>query len=807
MDTPTGTGTVTPAAVTPWILADDPTPADRSSVAELAYFRVQTRLTGPVGEPVPVRLTADSRYRLTVNNVLVTTGPAKPSAGAWFVDTIDIAGHLRPGVNVIGIELLSYSVDRTGNASVLRTGSPGLGVSGVLPNGVDLSQAGTWRWTPVTGRRFDQGQNTVFLGIQEHVDGHQVPHGWLTEHFDDSTWSEPSPDRVHVFLDRVQRPRTLDRPIPLLTLEPVPFAGITAASSTAADADLDWGGFLRGTPVQIGPHRVVQVDLDAGELITAYLDLQLVGGAGATAELTAAECYEAPPVEIPWLRRKGDRTDAVHGDLYGDPDTYRAAGVGTIGVPERFTPYWFRTFRYLRLRVTTTDEPVELTRLTATRTHYPLDIQGTFSSSAAADSRLWDTSVRTLLNCMHETFEDCPFYEQLQYAMDTRSQALFSLHLSSDDRLVRRAIEDFAVSGDPNGLTESRTPCVEPQVIPGFSLFWIFMVADHLDHVGDRAFTGRFIGRIDAVLGLFDRSLTEDGFVVSPAEDHIVWNFVDWTEQWRATRGVPDLGARRANTIATFMYIAALRSAATIAGHCGRTGLADEYRRRAADLTGRITAGAAFDPSTGYFRDTDAGSPRSQHAQVWAVLSEAVTGAKAADLLTRALADPTLAPCSYAMSLSLFDALRQAGLHELISWQPWHDMLDQGLTTWAEDTVTQRSDCHAWGSVPLQQFPRYLLGVRPALPGFDAATIDPAPSDLHHAQGTVPTPHGPIQVRWNREDTTSRRVQVRLPAAIKVELGPAAHDVTERIVADSRELTFQQLSPLPAAHQMHTARS
>ena len=34
-------------------------------------------------------------------------------------------------------------------------------------------------------------------------------------------------------------------------------------------------------------------------------------------------------MEIPWQRRKGDRTDAINGDLYGDPDTYRVAGIGT----------------------------------------------------------------------------------------------------------------------------------------------------------------------------------------------------------------------------------------------------------------------------------------------------------------------------------------------------------------------------------------------------------------------------------------------------------------------------------------------
>ena len=225
----------------------------------------------------------------------------------------------------------------------------------------------------------------------------------------------------------------------------------------------------------------------------------------------------------------------------------------------------------------------------STRTHYPLAITGSFASSTPSDTQLWETSVRTLLNCMHETYEDCPFYEQLQYAMDTRSQALFTYHLSTDDRLARRAIEDFAASGDPNGLTESRAPSVQKQFIPGFSLFWILMVAEHLDHVGDRAFTRRFIGRIDSILGFFDRSLADDGFVISPPEEEHLWNFVDWTEQWRDTRGVPHLSDRRANTISTFMYIAALRSAAGIAGHCGRAGLADEYRRRAADLTALIT--------------------------------------------------------------------------------------------------------------------------------------------------------------------------------------------------------------------------
>lgn len=760
------------------------------STAYLVRFRTEFVATDPVPATFPLSISADSRFRLFINNNLVATGPLKPTDSVWFIDTVDLGPSLRPGVNVVGVEVLSYPDPSSGNVSIRRTSTPGLCVSGAVEGVVDFSNERTWRCSPAAGRAFLQGANTVFLGIQEHVEGTLEARDWLSVGFDDSGWMTPI---VVQRDDHDPAIAPIPRSIPPMTLAPLDFTGI----SRRRGDDPGWSGLLRQRSVTIGPHQRVQVDLSLAALTTAFVSVQVSGGARASIELTAAECYEGEPIDLPWVRVKGDRTDSVNGDLHGDPDVYRVGGWGEPDQPETYSPFWFRTIRYLRVAVQTDDDALTIHRLSLTETHYPLAVTGSFNSSSPLDSRLWETSLRTLRNCMHETFEDCPFYEQLQYAMDTRSQALFSLHLSTDDRLVRRAITDFAVSGQPNGLTESRAPSNQPQIIPGFSLFWVFMVAEHLDHVGDREFTRQFLARVHAVLAVFDESLTDDGFVISPPEspgcdgEPEVWNFVDWTAAWRATRGVPDLGPRRANTIITFQYAAALRSAARIATACGEQGLAAEYRGRARDVLRRLCGSSAWDPDTRYFRDSDTGTPSSQHAQVWAVLAGAVTGSAATDLLSRAVRDLGLAACSYAMSHSLFDALRLAGLHQLVDWTPWKDMLDLNLSTWAEDTVSNRSDCHAWGSVPLQHFPRWVLGVSPASPGFEAVRIDPAPSNLAFAEGTVPTIRGPIHVRWDQRSPGVLSVAARGPAAVAFVLSDKSTDLTRSVEGHEQVITFR----------------
>ena len=58
--------------------------------------------------------------------------------------------------------------------------------------------------------------------------------------------------------------------------------------------------------------------------------------------------------------------------------------------------------------------------------------------------------------------------------------------------------------------------------------------------------------------------------------------------------------------------------------------------------------------------------------------------------------------------------------------------------------------CHPWAS-PVPFLSVEVLGVRPLADGFSRWGVVPHPVDLEWAQGEVPTPAGPIAVRWRRD--------------------------------------------------------
>ena len=143
----------------------------------------------------------------------------------------------------------------------------------------------------------------------------------------------------------------------------------------------------------------------------------------------------------------------------------------------------------------------------------------------------------------------------------------------------------------------------------------------------------------------------------------------------------------------------------------------------------------------------------SQLTNAWAILCGAANASKRTRILRRLTDDPSLCRAGFLGLFHVFRALSKAGAYDKVFdlLAPWRRMLKVGLTTWAEtlDVETTRSDCHGWSCAPTYELATKILGVQPAAPGFSRVLIRPFPGYLTRAQGSIPTPHGDVQVAWS----------------------------------------------------------
>ena len=96
--------------------------------------------------------------------------------------------------------------------------------------------------------------------------------------------------------------------------------------------------------------------------------------------------------------------------------------------------------------------------------------------------------------------------------MDSRSQILYTYMVAADDRLARKCMDDFRRSQRYDGLLNCSYPCYGPNVIPGFSIYYILMLYDHMMYFGDREFLRQHMGTVDGILEYFRRNLIREGW-------------------------------------------------------------------------------------------------------------------------------------------------------------------------------------------------------------------------------------------------------------------------------------------------------
>jgi hypothetical protein len=726
-----------------------------------------------------VHVSADQRFVLRANGRRVGIGPSRGDVLFWRFQTFDLAPFLRPGRNLLSATVWNFGTQAPAAQVTDRTGF-------VLQGDSAAEQAAntdvSWECAPEPGHQpWPEGLKPLREGDPQYLvvgPGERLDAALYDWEADALPAPEAPKGRwAPAVVSAIATPRTIaEGPGYALTpdgrllvpdeLPPMEYRPVAAGRVVKAEGAPS-GAFPEG-PAVLPPRTKASFLVDRRELVTAYPELAFSGGRGARVRIGYQEALLEPGK--PW--RKGHR-DAVEGKRFAG---YEDEVLPDGGAGRAFHSLWWRTWRYMKIDVETADEPLTLERLAAHFTGYPFEERAHFDAGDATLGRLWEVGWRTARSCAHETYVDCPYYEQLQYGGDTRIQALISYAVAGDDRLARQAIQAFERSRRSEGITYGRYPSAPQQFIPPFSLLWIGMVHDYWTWRDDPAFVRGQLAGTRTVLDWFAERQRPDGLLGRLPW----WNFLDWCDDF--AEGVPPEDADGGSVPLSLQLALALREAADLETALGDPERAARHRARAEAIV-EAARRLAWDEGRGLLADAPSRLRFSQQTNILALLAGAAPTGRDKAVLDRVLAMPRPSVRDASRSGSGFEGVARASVYfrfylsralealgegdrYLPELEPWREMLEVGLSTFAEiPSAGTRSDCHAWSAHPSYDLLRLVAGVKPGSPGFRTVRVEPHLGTLGRLEASVPHPGGPISVSYRR-DGGALEARVTLPAGL-----------------------------------------
>jgi hypothetical protein len=734
-------------------------PPDALTQYEILKFRKTFDLTTKPGSFV-VHVSADNRYKLFVNGTLVSMGPARSDLMHWNYETIDIAQHLSIGRNVIAALVWNEGSAKPEAQISLMTAF-------ILQGKGDLESVvntdGSWKvlreegYAPLRPRT----HGYYVAGQGEFVTMSKVTKGYEVTNFDDSSW---------------KKPRTMHQGIPkgVFTFAPVNWMLVPSALPQMERTVQRMGSIRKAegikvpvgypktkAPLTIPASTTATLLIDNTVLTNAYATLEFSDGKDAAMSIAYAEALYVPDNNQTGNNlpdTKGNRNEVDGKVFIGRMDSIISDGSKN----QKWESLWYRTYRYVLLKVKTADQPLVINDIYGVFTGYPFQVASSFTTDKPNLQKNVEIGWRTARLCATETYMDCPYYEQLQYFGDTRIQCLVTLFNSKDDRLVRNAILQGDQSRFAEGVTMSRYPTAQTQIIPGFSLWWIGMVHDYWMYRNDVQFVKDRLAGTRQVLSFFNKYQQADGSIKALP----YWVFSDWVDSRGWKDGVAPIGMDGSSAILDIQLMWTYQMAAQLEDKLGLKEVAAVYKKNAEQLAQVIRA-KYWEATRGMFADTPEHDVYSQHTNALAILAGLVDGAGAKDLATKMLTDQSLAQASIYFKYYVHQAATKAGLgNDYLKWlAKWDENIQMGLTTWAEmsDVSGSRSDCHAWGSSPNVELYRIVLGIDSAEPGFGKVKIEPRLGDLTNVGGTIAHPKGAITVSYLKDKSGKWKVSAELP--------------------------------------------
>jgi alpha-L-rhamnosidase len=703
-----------------------------------------------------IHVSADNRYKLFINQKLVSMGPARGDIAHWNYETLDISTYLKSGKNVISAQVWNEGEFKPEAQISYRTAfilQGNTSTEGMINTNTTwlCEQDKSYSPTRFTVRAY------YVAGAGEVRNMATSPKDWQSENFEDKNWQKARPIGYGVPKNVLGAFGTMSgwmlvpSIIPQMELKDERLAKV---ANVEGNIKLPEGFPLRKNDVVIAPNTSVKIILDQSFLTNAYPNVEFSGGKDASITLNYAESmYTKYPL-------KGNRNVIEGKQLLGRKDSLISDGSNN----QKFVSLTYRTYRYIQVNIKTKNEPIILNDIYGTFTGYPFKLTSSLTTSNVEMNKILDIGWRTARLCAYETYMDCPYYEQLQYIGDGRIQAMVSLYNSGDDRLVKNAINLIDFSRQPEGVTLSRHPSYTPQFIPTFSLWYIGMLQDYSRYAADIDFIKGKMGGVRQILGYFKSYQLADGSLKNTPQ----WMFTDWVENKEWKSGSGPIGANGTSAVLDLQLLWAYQVAADLENKVGTPAFATQYLT-SIELLKKTIRAKYWDSNKKLFADREEKDEFSQHTNSLAILTGMVSSQEASQIANQLITNSQLAPASIYFKYYLHQALIKAGLgNDYLTWlDKWRENISMGLTTWAETSNVEntRSDCHAWGSSPNIEFYRTILGIDSDGLAFSKVKIMPHLGQMTDIKGAIPHPKGSVSASYKMENG-KWNIQIELPKTI-----------------------------------------
>lgn len=371
---------------------------------------------------------------------------------------------------------------------------------------------------------------------------------------------------------------------------------------------------------------------------------------------------------------------------------------------------------------------IKVHRCTILPTDYPTTADVNFRCADHMHNEIYETCKRTLLMCMHEHYEDCPWREQALYTMDSRNQMLCGYYTFKETAFPKASLRLIGQSIRDDDLLELCSPARVSITIPCFCAVYLVQLWEYVLFSGDLEFAKEMRPVCERVCKAFMARTAENG-LIPVLQEREYWNFYEWQKGMDNGIGTIEKDPTCDLPLNAFVSMA-YRSMGKILAALGEDG---SFYTDAADKLNAASHKAFFNEEAGWYytKLQPATGERTHLAQLTQALA-VCAGMCPADKLDVVLENLAYNKDELDVTLShsvfRYDALmlqpEKYGrfVFDHIAKQFGH-MLKENATTFWETMEAGRdfgfagSLCHAWSAIPSYLYFRYVVGLYPVSPG------------------------------------------------------------------------------------------